>query len=433
MNNIFQTFVLIVCGFVGVIGVLIFAGYIPLPGGNNVSYAGNLTLWGPIPDDEMSIVVSAFNEEFKDKIFLSYKYVSPESFETDLVSELARGLGPDLVIFPQSLILKQQDKLYQIPYTFLSEREFKDTFAQIGELFLMKNGSLALPLYVDPVVMYWNRDLFANAGIASYPKTWVEFLKLTDLLTKKDNKGNVFQSTVAFGTYDNVSNAKDILLTLMLQSEAHLVDKKSINSGEEFFDVSIEQSMSAIESVVNFYTEFANQSKTAYSWNSSMPLSKKAFEAGNLAVYFGKASEYYDIKRNNPHLNFDVAIIPQRDKSTNKITFGEMNGLAVLKNSSNINSAMSVVGFLTDGAYGKMFAKAVSLPSLRNDVLSVSNPDPVFSIFNQSAIISKGWYDPNPVESDKIFGGIINSVLSGRMVASEAINEAKNILKQYVK
>ncbi len=39
--------------------------------------------------------------------------------------------------------------------------------------------------------------------------------------------------------------------------------------------------------------------------------SKNMFLAGDLALYFGFASELDDLKNKNPNLNFDVTLFPQ--------------------------------------------------------------------------------------------------------------------------
>ena len=58
----------------------------------------------------------------------------------------------------------------------ISERDFKNTYIEEGELYLAANGILGLPITVDPMVMYWNRDIFSSAAIAAPPSYWDEFL-----------------------------------------------------------------------------------------------------------------------------------------------------------------------------------------------------------------------------------------------------------------
>lgn len=434
MKNTFQTVMMFIFGFVGVIGVLVFAGVIPLFRDEGAS-VGRATLWGSIKESEMRDVVNKFNDEYQKRFSLEYVYIDENSFEDELVSALARGVGPDMIIFPHYLIVRQSDKLLPIPYESYSLRDFKDNFVEAGEIFLGSGGVLSIPLYTDPLVMYWNRSLFSNAGLSNHPKNWTEFLKITEFLTKKDEKGNIFQSTIALGTYSNINNAKDILSTMFLQTGENIIDKEVIGQGaspKDSFKVSL-SNFGGTSSAVNFFTEFSNPAKTSYSWNTSMPNSRSAFESEKLAVYFGRASEYSSIKRNNPNLNFDVAVIPQRNDSKTRLTFGDMKGISILKTSRSQNAAISMAYILTDTDYADRISKATYLPSLRRDILASRETDPILSVFNESSLISRSWYDPNKKESDIIFREMIENVISGRRVVSDALKNARIRLLEYVK
>jgi hypothetical protein len=61
-------------------------------------------------------------------------------------------------------------------------------------------------------------------------------------------------------------------------------------------------------------------------------------------------------------------------------------------------------------------------------LLSVGSKDAYLSIFFDSALISKGWLDPNREESNKILSNMIENITSGRSGSYEAIQEAHNSL-----
>lgn len=430
-SSAFQYIVLTVFGFLGLLGVLIFAGLIPI-GGGQAKYEGEVLVWGFVPDAQMAGVVSELNTENQKTFTVRYEYIDRQKFENELINALARGDGPDLVVFPNDLIIKQGDKLMPIPYDSYPERVFRDTFAEAGDIFLNKDGVLALPLYADPLIMYWNKDLFTNAGLANYPKNWVDFLNLSNKLTNKDNKGNIFQSAVAMGTYRNISNAKEVMLTLLLQVGDGVISRTIGTNGEAYKPI-IGTNARATESALNFYTEFSNPAKVSYSWNQSLPNSKDMFGEGKLAVYFGMASEYGNISESNPHLNFDVAVIPQGDDSMKRITYADVVGVAVTKASKIPTTAVKALYSLTNNNYGNQIAKLMFLPSLRRDVLSIIETDPIAAAFNDSALISQTWYDPDSSGSDSIFNAIIDSVISGRQSMTLALTDAKAKFFEYVK
>src|SRR5690606_20060493 len=114
------------------------------------------------------------------------------------------------IFIPDDLLVKHSDKLFPIPFENLSIRDFRDRFVSGGEIFLSNSGSLGLPLLVDPMVMYYNRDLFASSSVALPPANWAEVNQIVPLLSKIDARNNVLQSAISFGEFDNVNNAKDI-------------------------------------------------------------------------------------------------------------------------------------------------------------------------------------------------------------------------------
>jgi ABC-type glycerol-3-phosphate transport system substrate-binding protein len=430
----FQYLVLIVFGFLGLFGVLVFSGIIPL-GGTTSNYMGEVRVWGFIPEREIGSILEDFKRNYEGSFGVSYEYHDRNSFDSEFVNALAKGDGPDILMFPNDLIIKHGDKILQLPYSAYSERLFKETFAEAGEIFLMQDGVLALPMYVDPLVMYWNRDLFTNAGLASHPKTWLDFLNLSSLLTKKDSRGNVSQSMVAMGTYGNISNAGDILSTLMMQAGDRIISRSSALSGGgvDSFQSTFGTPNGASESAINYYLEFSNQAKGAYSWNTALPVSRKMFESGKLAVYFGRASEHRNLKASNPHLNFDVATMPQRDDSNRKLVFGEVVGLAVTKASKLPNTAVSAVYALSGRDFAGRLAEVLYLPTLRRDILSETNDDHTMSIFNSSAIISKTWYNPGKSISDNIFDNMIKTISSGKDSPGGAIDNARRSFMEHVR
>jgi hypothetical protein len=105
---------------------------------------------------------------------------------------------------------------------------------------------------------------------------------------------------------------KEILATLFFQSGNNITERSPV-TGEvsAVIDKDLEKefedaSGTPTESVLDFYTSFANPSKSLYSWNRSLPNSENAFLNGDLAFYFGYASEIKRIQDKNPNLNFDV-------------------------------------------------------------------------------------------------------------------------------
>ncbi|HEY4528122.1 MAG TPA: ABC transporter substrate-binding protein, partial [Candidatus Paceibacterota bacterium] len=199
------------------VAVLIFAGLIPGLGPSGQKETRQVLMWGTFPS---RILQEAFQELERPpkNIEVSYEEKDPATFEAELINALARQAGPDLVIFPAEFILKHKDKLASISSDLISERLFRDTFADGTETLIRPEGIIGLPFLIDPLVLYYNRDLFRNEAVSSPPKTWDEFLVTSQKLTKLDSVGVLARSGAALGLESNVRNFKEILSLLILQT-----------------------------------------------------------------------------------------------------------------------------------------------------------------------------------------------------------------------
>ncbi|MBU4087051.1 MAG: extracellular solute-binding protein, partial [Nanoarchaeota archaeon] len=159
------------------IGVLLLSGVIPgfsLGGGGGP--VAPLLMWGDVPYEQMRELVDVINEQNKNLFSITYVQKNPAAYQNELLNALASGKGPDLWLLSQDLILKNKDKVFLLPFESFSKRAFKDIFIEEGELYLFEDGIVALPFSIDPIVLYWKRDLLASAAISRPPQTWDEFV-----------------------------------------------------------------------------------------------------------------------------------------------------------------------------------------------------------------------------------------------------------------
>ncbi len=421
----FQTGLLIVFGFFIIFSVVVFSGILPIFNTAPDGVGGEVVLWGTTPALSLEKPLQELNDNNEEVFSVRYVEKNKDSFDEELVEALASGAGPDMILLPHTLIVRHENKVMPIPFESIGARAFRDAYAEEGELYLRHDGIIALPFSIDPMVMYWNRDIFTNAGSAKPPAGWDEFLTLAPLLSKKDTSGNITRSAIAFGDFSNIKNAKDILSMLVLQSGNPIVEVIDGTRRVSFRDQR-GLVMPPAQSALRFYTEFANPAKPIYSWNRSLRDAREMFAAGDLAVYFGYASERTAIRAESPRLNFDVAVVPQTRDAKRKTTFGSVTGVAVLKSSRNAQTAFYAAFALADKSFALAFTSASGLPPVRRDLLAnkPKNADVFTSVFYDSALISQGWLDPRPDKTKEIFSEMVRNVLSGRSTVSTAVSAA---------
>lgn len=418
-------FQMILMGVFGVFligGVIIFSTY-----KGSSKEAITVVVWGTIPQISFNDIIQSTSLYQSKEFNIQYVEKTEEDFDANFIEALASGTGPDIFMLPSGKILKHRNKIFAIPYNVFTERQFKDSFIEGTEVYMAPEGVLALPILVNPLVMYWNRSIFTEAKITQPPKYWDEFYNLANIISKKDGALNILRSAVAFGEFSNISHAKEIILNLAMQAGTPLT-VWSGNKVQSVFADSFSKPIMPAEAAVNFYTEFGNPSKLSYSWNRSLPNSTNYFLSGDLALYFGFASEIGNLQMKNPNLNFDVATIPVSREGGVNVSFANFNAFAITKSSKNPNIAFSVISILSGTDSAKAFNKILKLPPARRDLLSQRPVNAYESVFYDSAIRAKAWLDPSPVETNAVFKSMIESITSGRARTGEAIIKAQREL-----
>ena len=429
-----------------ILGVLAFAGFLPGFGPSSkevvdtgiVSY-GQVTVWGFYPQREVNEVLLNFAQA-DTKVGIFYEQKSIDTFEVELLEEWARNRpGPDILLMPHEYMVKLQQDVALIPYSFYSQKKYKEDFIEQGSLFLKKEGIVALPVLVDPIVMYWNRTIFSSERIAKIPETWDDLKVLVPKLTKRNQEGVIVRSAIAFGEFGNIEHSKDIISSLILQLDNDIIVRSTDDESSlvvVFNNFNDNRTLSAA-SAFDFYLTFSNPvKKSTYTWDRAFPNSKEFFLSGNLAMYLGRASDLSDFQKKNSHLNFDVARIPQtkEDLGMNEVTFGSLVGAYMLNRTDNEKGAMYAAAVLSGEYFVKNLSNFLKIPPARRDVLANDKKnDASVSVFYESALMSRGWIDPDPIETDEIFRDIIINVNSGRQTISVATTLAGRLLTNLVK
>lgn len=439
MNN-FQT--ILIALFIGifVFSVLIFSGLIKVPEknkSNNIS--GSVVVWGFLPESVFEETFKAISTTYKD-LTISYKRKDIATYQAELVEAFANGKGPDVFMVDQSMLLRNVNFIYKIPFESYPLKSFTTAFVDGADVFVAADGIFGFPFASDPLVLYYNKDILKNEGIVNTPKNWDEFFELNKVLTKRDNSGVISQSMIALGQYSNVKNAKEIISNLLIQNGIDIVSKSLEKSADDTKNIAkykamLEESygssvVAPTESVLKFYLSFADVSNQAYSWNRSMPNSLDAFIAGKTAFYLGKASELFEIESTNPNLSFDVTSVPQVRGTTKRINYADFYGFVLSNKSTNLQNAFGVLNQIVSENNVADINIGLSLPPASRFLLSKKPADNQYLYtFFDASLVSKTFIDPSKEVTDSIFEELIENTISNRMNIYDAIRKANSQLE----
>ena len=214
-----------------------------------------------------------------------------------------------------------------------------DSIAALYETFAFEGGQYAFPEQWSGVFLYYNKELFADAGVRPPPGRWdepwsfSEFLDTAKALTKSDNSGRVSQwgfvdswapyySSMLFGMNNGVpwSNPR--------MNPTHL------NFDDEAF----------IEGI-QFYADLADKHKVAPNASESQSMSTMGlFTSGRAAMVLGGHWRYQTVDRAKG-LNFDVAVLPTGPKGHVAHSNIGTTGLAIAASSRRKQQAWEFLKF----------------------------------------------------------------------------------------
>ncbi|MBI4992449.1 MAG: extracellular solute-binding protein [Candidatus Harrisonbacteria bacterium] len=382
-----------------------------------------LTIWGV---DDPSWFENNFKlyKQFQPNITVDYKKVDPETLEIDLINALATKKGPDIVSFHSSWLPKHSDKIIPAKEDQISVIDLDNLFpGVIKEDFSSLGKIYALPLYIDTLALFYNRDIFDKNGIALEPQDWLDFQNIVDKLRRLDSLGNLVKPAAAIGGSNNsMDKASDLLMLLLLQAGTKMTNEEFT---EATFTGNVEGRNAGLDGL-NFYTKFSNSKDLAYTWNDDQEYSLNSFAKGNLAMIFNYASQRKTILAKNPFLNFRVAAMPQPSTTEKAVNYPDYWGLAVTNNSQNPDWAWNLVLFLTtyEKAAEDYLIASDNPPALRSLIQKYAN-HPELGVFVKQALSAKSWprIDKEPI--DQIFSGMIGAVVSGKLKPLEALSQGE--------
>lgn len=397
-------------------------------------YGDSVMVWGTLDQAVFSRVIE--DERTKDKAFgvVRYEQKDPRTFMGDILSAVAEGNSPDLIIVPHSALVSFRAKLRPLTYESFSERSFRDRYIEGASIFMLRDGVYGIPLVVDPLMMFWNRDVLSSSGLAQPPTTWEALVnETTPAITRSDAQLQISQSAVSFGEYSNITHAKEIISMLLLQSGSPLVEETEFGYSIELDKKLAANALPSSTAVFSFYSQFVNPASASYTWNRSLPQDTTQFLAGKLGLYFAPGSERIKLQRENPNIDFDVAPVPQGTGATIFRDHGDFYALAVPRASQNPNGAYGVAFKLGSEENVAKIAKELHMAPVYRSLIQKGSTDTFESIIYSAALTARGWLDPNPARTGAVFKELVENISSGRARTESAISDATHKLEALFK
>ncbi len=439
-------------------------------------YKIDLEIWGAFGDEkDFSDIVNEYKKINPYIGTIEYKKFSVDNYKEDLLDAMAAGEGPDIFLTHNTWLPTFQNKSISAPAEILGEKEFRENFADVAaDDFLAEGQVYAVPLSIDSLALYYNKDMFNAAGITVPPATWKQLEEAVKKITKIDKYGNFIQSGVAMGTADNINRSTDILGLLMFQNGTEMTNANHTRATFNQVTVTETGQKQGGINALEYYVQFSRLGSPVYTWNKLKHYSIDSFFEGTVAMMLNYSWHIETIKNKNSKLNFAIAPVPQLNPDK-PVNYANYWGLAVAKNKkredkhrkqypkindsqyeqARVNEAWQFLKFmsvknnnkviLTNVISGKSkefainfdpaenYIKKTGKPAARRDLIEKQKNDPEISAFAQGNLIARSWYQVQPEMEESILAEAIEDVVLGKTSASNALEVAVNRITQLMR
>lgn len=433
MDNSKKTFQYVLMGFfifMLLLAAILFIAVKAKPKDGKNVLVGSIEIWGTLPFNAIGSVASQIATAHKD-LKVNYREFPESSFDTTFVEALAAGGGPDLIILPSDDIVKQKNRITVLPVTVYPPALFKSTFVEAGDAFLLPWGVFGVPFAADPLVMYYNRDLLSTNYFVKPADTWEELdIQLPKLVSVDPITGKVNQAAIALGSYKNISAPDDIISSLIMQSGGSLVAFENNRYVSKLRSAGKDVTKIPASDALDFFLSFSDPTKSRYTWSPASTNAREAFLSGALAYYIGYASEYQNLKKRNPNLNFDISLLPQPKGARLKIQKGQVYGIAMVRSTKKQELSLAVMQLFGDAKIVSPALTFLGIAPVTKSALSDIPSDSVSEIIYKSTIVTKSWLVPGRPFISDVFRSLVNDIQSGIGTQSQAISIADAKLMQ---
>ncbi len=380
----------------------------------------SIEYWTVFNNTEELRKLAAKYKQIRPYVKVNIRQVRYEEFDKLFVNSLADDVQPDVISVHSRWLKNYQSRLSPAPKSVDVARITQKTGIQketiieplqialpnardvsqqyiktVGEDVIIDGEVYGLPLALDTLALYYNKDLLDASGVPLPPTTWGEILDIVKAATKFSQNGNILQSAIPIGTGKNIDNAADILVLLLMQNDVNVTDGTSVLFADGLGE-NIENHPT--RETLRFLTDFAKRTKEAYTWDTYLGNSLDAFIEGRSVFYVGYAFDNDRIKSRAPQMNVEVVPLPQLNKD-NPVNVANYWVESVVKKSPNQDIAWDFVRFITDAENVAEYTTAARRPTPLRSQITAQLEDPLLAPFAQGLLTASNWYRGRDIDT----------------------------------
>lgn len=402
-------------------------------GGDTPNTGDSVTLeyWGLWESEEIMNPIIEQYEAANPGVQIVYTQRSFTNYEETLYTRLSEGgttgsPAPDVFRINNTWLSRFQPVLSPLPANVMDPTTYGSTFYPTASAdFTGTDGNIyAVPLMVDGLALFYNKEIFEAEGIQAPPTTWDETIDIAKQLTEKDANGNITRAGLAMGTSSNINHSADILSLLLLQNGVEI--NQNLNTEVDLTD---DRAISTLE----FYADFALVHEV---WSNDLANDLELFYSGELPMMFGPSWRAFDIINANPSIEFGIA--PTPNIGGQELYYSMYWAEGVYAQSPNAAQAWDFVKFMSEANQQQaLFSNAVQIggrafgePYSRTDLSGQLVNDPYAAAIMEMAPNMAAWKMGDQQFTEEALRVAINDVAVEEGSAIGAMTNAQDRINE---
>ncbi len=357
-------------------------------------------------------------------------------FERKLAVSVPAGNAPDIFVTSEYIIPQYIEGGYiSLPPRNVSKFISKSFDPNTLKLNTFDGKVYGVPQVGIARILYWNKDLFAKAGLNAPPKDWNELLEYSKKLTTYDKNGEPVRTGISLRKFGGGSGVTEKFQIFLASAGGEILKQTSDGKWRAAYNDETGRE------TLKLYIDLIHKYK-ADSFDTKQD--SEAFALGHTAMFVREFWPIPYFKENAPDLNYGTALIPGKIEGKSGTVYSSESAF-VPKSSKNSKTAWEFIMFFNDDKYIKKMFEEIGWPAPRIDMdfSDVFAREPAYAVANERPEGYKYSTYPPISAADEVwtkFGerleeafrdpSLVDNPEGIKKVLDDAAKETNNILKE---
>jgi len=346
-------------------------------------------------------------------------------YRTKVAAAIPAGEGPDVVQLYYGWLDAYRDAqlVVPLPADAFPDAAIKSDFFPMVQAMNVGGDYYGLPTAVRSLALFWNKKLFAEAGVDGPPETLDELVETAKKLTKRDSGGNLLQVGITIAPAGQDHHWWREVLTRQFGGQPYSADGRTVTYNSE-------AGIKAIEFYANLITEH-KVSEIGFLTDG-----QTAFKAGKAGMTFDGSFRLGAFNKQRG-LEYGITELPAHDGRRFNFSSYWVNGITSKAQGEKREAAAKFLAFITQPDAMQLWLDTVGELPARPEVALVpaNENNPQFGPFIKGLAYANATHFVDESAQRQLVIDMLDNITLKGMSAADAVaiaaEEEQKLLDKY--